>query len=91
VHGLGAHSTFTWTQKASGEEIQRLVKDDPTIAPDSRVNWLSDFLPRDFLSARIMSFGYNANWFFMAPTKTPQESARDLLRVLSEHRAREKV
>lgn len=68
IHGLGAHSEYTWTAK--------------DLAHDRRVNWLKEFLCEDFRQARILNFSHNADWFLFAPTVTAYESARTLLQEL---------
>ena len=85
VHGLGAHPEFTWTTLC--EEVLHGAQSCPHTHDASqkhRLNWLKDdgFLPTDFKSARIMTFGYNADWFLRAPEATATDRAGALLRAL---------
>jgi hypothetical protein len=105
VHGLGAHSVYTWTRKLSKEETERRLKDgfipkeeterclkDGFIPREAgRVNWLQEFIPKLFPTARVILFGHNADWFFMAPFRTSQESAKNLLKCLEKLRRDDKV
>lgn len=85
VHGLGAYPPRTWSKRRGGDEAKAGSHDD------SRVDWLKEFVPERFPKARVMRFAHNADWFYRAPQKTPQESARDLLFYLKEERKGVKV
>ena len=91
VHGLGAHPEFTWT--VTNKEAQPLQFESSSNAGHSskkhRVNWLKDdgFLKEDFKKARIMTFGYNADWFLVAPMATAEQRAGTMLRELKRKRA----
>ncbi|RDW58337.1 hypothetical protein BP5796_12267 [Coleophoma crateriformis] len=89
VHGLGAHPEFTWTAKR-GENQPPVVSGDTTqpAGGEDRVNWLKDegFLKQDFKTARVMTFGYNADWFLAAPMATAEQRAVTLLRELKRKR-----
>jgi len=72
VHGLGGDAYQTWT--ASNGKL-----------------WLRDFLPFDLLAegtktARIMTFGYDANVFTKAPDGKMLETALHLLFCLHKER-----
>lgn len=90
VHGLGAHPEFTWT--VANERAQPLEAIKSTNAGSAsekpRINWLKDdgFLKEDFKTARIMTFGYNADWFVGAPMATAEQRAATLLRELKRER-----
>ena len=90
VHGLGAHPEFTWTvTREQAQPLQAISSADAGHAlRKCRVNWLKDdgFLKEDFKTARIMTFGYNANWFVGAPTATAEQRAGTLLRELKRER-----
>lgn len=75
---------------ASKAEIERRLKDG--FIPDTRrINWLQEFIPKKFPTARVILFGHNADWFFMAPFKTSEESAKYLLHCISQARKDKKV
>ena len=91
VHGLGAHPEFTWT--VLNKQIQLLQAQSSSnadhVSDKHRVNWLKDdgFLKDDFKKARIMTFGYNADWFVGAPMATAEQRAGTMLRELKRKRA----
>ena len=91
VHGLGAHPEFTWT--VTNKQAQPLQAESSSKAGHAsnkhRVNWLKDdaFLKEDFKKARIMTFGYNADWFVGAPMATAEQRAGTMLRELKRKRA----
>jgi len=53
--------------------------------------WLKDFLPTDIPSARILSFGYNADVAFGNTTATIRDHAIDLLSSLVDEREEDYV
>ena len=89
VHGLGAHPEFTWT--TIHEQAHPLPTQSSSDVGDAsnRINWLKDdeFLKKDFKTAGIMTFGYNADWFIGAPMATAELRAWTLLRELKRARA----
>ena len=95
VHGLGAHPEYTWTvTREEAQPLQAISSSSTRRAPGKRrVNWLKDddFLKEDFKTARIMTFGYNADWFVGAPTATAQQRAGTLLRELKRERLGSRV
>ena len=95
VHGLGAHPEFTWTvTRAQAQPLQNISSSSTAQALGKcRVNWLKDdgFLKEDFKTARVMTFGYNADWFVGAPTATAEQRAGTLLRELKRERPGSKV
>ena len=62
VHGLGGDRVQTWTV---GEEREGVF-------------WPRDLLPKDFPTARILSFGYNADFAHFCPFYGPKFIAEDL-------------
>ncbi|KAI1206212.1 uncharacterized protein F4807DRAFT_241332 [Annulohypoxylon truncatum] len=89
VHGLGAHPYYTWT--ANGPRpglVPKSAPNGPSTKSEMKINWLEhdDFLKRDFKNARILSFGYNANWFMDASLSTAPQKALTFLRALSKFR-----
>jgi triacylglycerol esterase/lipase EstA (alpha/beta hydrolase family) len=88
VHGLGAHPEFTWTTKHKQAQPPAELCDTSHASIKDRVNWLKDegFLKEDFKTARIMTFGYNADWFLGAPMATAEQRAGTLLRELKRKR-----
>lgn len=52
--------------------------------------WIKDFLPKTFLDARILAYGYDANTFGLADT-TLSLCGEALARDLTQYRARTKV
>ena len=89
MHGLGADPEHTWTTKA-----RPMTSSGTQEASEKRrVNWLKDdgFLKRDFPMARVMTFGYNADWFLRAPIATAKQRARTLLRDLKGERVHVEV
>ena len=79
VHGMGADPTDTWAYR---DPVTRV-----TIC-----NWLTDeaMLRQEVPNARIMQFGYNAQWFGSSdeqPTKVfVSEVSERLLRQIEIHR-----
>ena len=92
VHGLGAHPEFTWTVTKKQAQAESSSNAGHT-SNRPRVNWLKDenFLKKDFKKARIMTFGYNADWVIGAPMATAEQRAATLLRELKRKRADVKV
>ena len=90
VHGLGAHPEYTWTAKPErAPSFQESTTCGTSQAwSNRRVNWLKDegFLKSDFENARIMTFGYNADWLLRPPMATAEQRARTLLRELKRKR-----
>lgn len=72
-------------------EIERRLKGGFVRNEAERVNWLQEFIPKTFPTSHPALFGHNADWFFMAPFKTSEESANNLLRDLKEARKDIKV
>ncbi|KUJ17262.1 uncharacterized protein LY89DRAFT_733128 [Mollisia scopiformis] len=53
--------------------------DDTWTHPDSKKNWITDFLPQDLPEARILGFQYNANVVFSTSSASIEEHASNLL------------
>ncbi|OTB16252.1 hypothetical protein K445DRAFT_98102 [Daldinia sp. EC12] len=88
VHGLGAHPYYSW--KANGpvpDSATEQSKDH-----DVEINWLKHegFLKEDFKNARILSYGYNADWFMDASLSTASQKAMTFLKALAEFRQKTK-
>jgi hypothetical protein len=60
-------------------------------SPRSGAFWLEDFIPLDIPSARVMTFGYNADAAFGNTTADILDHARDLLSSLVDKRERTSV
>jgi len=75
VHGLGAHSEFTWT----------------CYDGNRRIHLLSDLVQPGFPEARILSFGHNCDWLINAPMQTAHQIGQTLLRRLKEYRSKSHV
>ncbi|KAI1444322.1 Alpha/Beta hydrolase protein [Annulohypoxylon stygium] len=89
VHGLGAHPYHTWT--ATGPRpgfVSKRVLTQLSMKRELKINWLEDdnFLKKDFRNARILSFGYNADWFLDASMSTISQKALKFVRSLSQFR-----
>ena len=99
IHGLGAHSKYTWTVKQSEASSSSDQKNSPgnhtvdvsTSNSSGKVNWLEKFLCEDFPQAQVMIFGHNADWFVISPTVTAFETAGALLRDIERLREKQKV
>ncbi|KAF8847923.1 hypothetical protein BDZ45DRAFT_636374 [Acephala macrosclerotiorum] len=50
--------------------------------PDSKKNWITDFLPQDLPGARILGFQYNANVAFSTSSASIEDHASNLLNQL---------
>ncbi|KAI1460975.1 hypothetical protein F4805DRAFT_351509 [Annulohypoxylon moriforme] len=93
VHGLGAHPYHSWTATGSDPSSPpNPPVDGPSTGGKTKINWLEndDFLKKDFPNARILSFGYNADWFMDASLSTAPQKADTFLRTLSEYRRKTK-
>lgn len=90
VHGLGAHPEYTWTVASDQAHTlhTRSSANARHTSKKTRINWLKDdgFLKEDFKTARIMTFGYNADWFIGAPMAIAEQRAGTLLRELKRER-----
>ena len=65
IHGLGGDPHKTWTATNEYNEAKF---------------WLKDFLPKDLPNARIMTYGYEADFGFTRCTSGVREFALQLLR-----------
>ena len=63
VHGIGAHPYYSWEKDVSKWHIKE--KEEEQRSRRKKVHWLSDedMLPRLCPKARIMTFGYESQWF----------------------------
>ena len=52
-----------------------------------RISLLGHILKPEFQEARILSFGYNSDWFINAPVVTAKEIGRKLLKALADVRS----
>ncbi|KAI0900708.1 Alpha/Beta hydrolase protein [Annulohypoxylon nitens] len=89
VHGLGAHPYHTWTATGSRPGFApKLASNKLPMKHEVKINWLEDdnFLKRDFKDARILSFGYNADWLLDAPMSTTSQKALAFIKTLSRFR-----
>ncbi|KAI1481363.1 hypothetical protein F4774DRAFT_424234 [Daldinia eschscholtzii] len=84
VHGLGAHPYYSW--KANGPAYDSATEQSKD--HDVEINWLKHegFLKEDFKNARILSYGYNADWFMDASLSTASQKAMTFLKALAEFR-----
>lgn len=69
-----------------GTKVEMFRATDP-----SRQNWLKTLLPKDFPTARIMTFSYDADWIVEGTDTTTHESGRQLLRDIVKWKARQQV
>jgi hypothetical protein len=93
VHGLGADPKHTW-ECLPKSHSDRSAKSTALRDVDRGricVHWLRDFLAEDFPNARVMTFGYNADWFVRSPTATVYERAGTLLKHLRDARVQQPV
>lgn len=87
VHGIGAHPTYSWLYS---ERISTASQDrghDATLKRE--VHWLKDedMLPRACPESRIMTFGYESQWFGDGAIKQKLSSVADtLLKALRSER-----
>lgn len=65
------------------KEARKFGKDEKT----RRISLLSHVLSPEFPEARILSFGYNSDWFINAPAVTATQIARRLLGELTSVRS----
>ncbi|KAI1388636.1 uncharacterized protein F4822DRAFT_252086 [Hypoxylon trugodes] len=89
VHGLGAHPYHSWKTSGAPPDSDSDLNSSRAIKRGATaINWLEheDFLKKDFKNARILSFGYNADWFMDASLSTAPQKAVMLLKTLSEFR-----
>ena len=59
--------------------------------PKTEAFWLRDYLPLDIPSARVMTFGYNADAAFGNTTADISDHAQDLLSSLFDRREKDDV
>ncbi|KAK5994039.1 Vegetative incompatibility HET-E-1-like protein [Cladobotryum mycophilum] len=81
VHGLGAHSEYTWMGDSSATS-ETLDSYRP-----GKIHLLRDLLKADFTEARILSFAYNCDWLIDAPVKTVQQIGETLHDALVQHQS----
>lgn len=87
IHGIGAHPFFSWQ---FSERISAPSQDEShDVTRKREVHWLKDedMLPQACPDARIMTFGYESQWFGDGVIKQKLSTVADgLLRALRSDR-----
>lgn len=93
IHGLGADPEWTWRRQRRKQD-KSLCSSGGSHAgeeSDSHVSWLRDFLAEDFPTARVMTFGYNADWIGRSLKVTADERGIDLLNSIKDFKTEQEV
>lgn len=86
VHGIGAHPYYSWQ---FSEEISKASQDGSHVSLKREVHWLKDeeMLPQACPDGRVMTFGYESQWFGAGAIKQKLSSLADgLLQALRNDR-----
>ncbi|KFY69602.1 hypothetical protein V496_00117 [Pseudogymnoascus sp. VKM F-4515 (FW-2607)] len=103
VHGFAANPFWTWVGKPKEQKTRpsawtnRLGNrqspsndhQDPERPSEQPVNWLQQFLPKFAPKSRIVTFGYQSDYFRSAPKRDVDNCAQELLLALVRSRAKE--
>ncbi|RKL08737.1 hypothetical protein BFJ70_g16750 [Fusarium oxysporum] len=88
VHGLASRPNETWRARpAKSPDAGDRMKEN--VAPPPAPLWLSDFLPKESLKCRILTFNHNTSWESNSLSKSLEDHGRDLLRALGRHREKQ--
>jgi hypothetical protein len=105
VHGFASNPFWTWvgkpkTAKAHYSIFVRRVEnperssnshEDLEGRPERPVIWLEQFLPKYVPRSRIVTFGYQSDYFRSAPKRDIDNCAQELLLALVKWRSEENV
>ncbi|KAI9730825.1 MAG: hypothetical protein M1834_005543 [Cirrosporium novae-zelandiae] len=80
VHGLGAHSLYTWTTEASQTQYRSRLAAGLPESEAKRINWLKEFIPEEFPAARVLTIttqiGFSGHQLRLSVKQLPTFCAR---------------